>query len=111
MQGTDFGAILAVRRAIRHFAELREKRQAIAALEDRIRELEGRILAAFDQEPLAPGAQAVVSGRWKKVREGGEVWLFDLWQDPLRGMSKVQAQRPAAVPPEILEKMRREGYW
>ena len=35
--------VLAVRRAIRHFAELREKRQAIAALEDRIRELEGRL--------------------------------------------------------------------
>ncbi|HBL17067.1 MAG: hypothetical protein A2X36_16605 [Elusimicrobia bacterium GWA2_69_24] len=88
-----------------------ERRDLAAKAPARRQELEGRILAAFDQEPLAPGAQAVVSGRWKKVREGGEVWLFDLWQDPLRGMSKVQAQRPAAVPPEILEKMRREGYW
>lgn len=35
--------VLAVRRAILHFAEVREKRHAIAALEARVRELEGRL--------------------------------------------------------------------
>jgi len=35
--------VLAVRRAVHHFAELREKRHAIATLEARVRELEGRL--------------------------------------------------------------------
>ena len=88
-----------------------ERRDLAAGEPARRQSLEERILQAFDREPLAPEVRGSVEGRWKTVREEGKTWVFDLWTDPMRGRKQGAPQAPAPIKPEVLEKMRKDGYW
>jgi len=98
-------------RLFRRSSDPDERRDLAAGEPARRQSLEERILQAFDREPLAPEVRGSVEGRWKTVREEGKTWVFDLWTDPMRGRKQGAPQAPAPIKPEVLEKMRKDGYW